>query len=340
MEKTATRLVLVRTKISERWQERLQQISPDLHFEFRPGDNPADIPDDQWKEIEILYGGKLPTQEQAPALRWVQLFSAGANQLLTQPLFKSKIVFTTSSGVHSVNIGEYVIAALLAWNHRILQLQELQKKSQWPTPQEFNRTLMPIELRDQTIGIVGYGSIGREVARLAKPFGMHILAMQQSSDHRDHGFIFPGLGDPEGTLPEHYYTMNQLHDLLKASDVVVIAVPLTPQTRNLFNADAFHAMKPNAFLINIARGDVCDEEALISALQQERIAGAALDVFKQEPLPADSPLWQLPNVIISPHVTGLTPHYEERAMLIFEANIRRYLASEQLYNVVNKERGY
>ncbi len=340
MEKTPTRLVLVRTKITERWQERLQQISPDLHFEFRPGDSPTDITDDLWKDVEILYGGKLPAQEQVPLLRWVQLFSAGVDQLLTQPLFKSNITFTTSSGVHSVNIGEYVITALLTWSHRILQLQELQKKSQWPSQQEFHRILMPEELRDKTIGIVGYGSIGREVARLAKPFGMHILAMQQSDDHRDHGFIFPGLGDPEGTLPERYYTIKQLHDLLKASDVVVIAVPLTPQTRNLFDVDAFNAMKPNAFLINIARGEVCDEEALTSALQQKWIAGAALDVFKQEPLPADNPLWQLPNVIISPHVTGLTPHYEERAMLIFEANIRRYLAGETLYNAVNKERGY
>ena len=129
MEKTPTRLVLVRTKITEHWQERLQQISPDLHFEFRPGDSTTDINDDLWKDVEILYGGKLPTQEQVPSLRWVQLFSAGVDQLLTQPLFKSNITFTTSSGVHSTNIGEYVITDNSYLESSYPQLQELQKKS-------------------------------------------------------------------------------------------------------------------------------------------------------------------------------------------------------------------
>lgn len=342
MQKTTTHLVLVETAITEQWQERLRQLSPDLRFEFQSGKQVADIPDEQWKDVEILHmsGGILPTPEQAPGLRWVQLFSAGANQVLTQPLFKSDVLFTTSSGVHSINIGEYVITALLTWYHRIPQLLELQKKHQWLSQQESSNTMMPDELRDKTIGIVGYGSIGREVGRLAKAFGMRILAMQQGSDHRDRGFMVPGIGDPEGTLPERYYTADQLHDLLKECDVVVIAVPLTPQTRNLFDAKAFHAMKQSAFLVNIARGDVCDEGALIEALQSKRIAGAALDVFKQEPLPAESPFWEMPNVIVSPHVTGLTPHYQDRAMLIFETNIRRYLAGEPLYNLIDKNKGY
>ena len=342
MQKTTTRLVLVETAITKQWQERLRQLSPDLRFEFHPSKRVADVPEEPWKDVEILHmsGGNFPTQEQAPGLRWVQLYSAGANQALTQPLFKSDVMFTTSSGVHSINIAEYVITALLTWYHRIPQLLELQKKSQWLSQEQSSKTMMPEELRDKTIGIVGYGSIGREVGRLAKAFGMRILATQQSDDHRDHGFMLPGIGDPDGTLPEQYYKVEQLHDLLKECDVVVIAVPLTPQTKNLFNADAFNAMKQNAFLVNIARGDICDEEALINALQNKRIAGAALDVFKQEPLPADSPFWQMSNVILSPHVTGLTPHYLERAMLIFEANIKRYLAGEPLYNLVDKSKGY
>lgn len=342
MQKTTTHLVLVETAITEQWQERLRQLSPDLHFEFQAARQVVDIPDEQWKDVEILHmsGGTLPTPEQTPRLRWVQFFSAGANQVLTQPLFKSDVLFTTSSGVHSINIGEYVITALLTWYHRVPQLLELQKKHQWLSQQESSNIMMPDELRGKTIGIVGYGSIGREVGRLARAFGMRILAMQQSSDHRDHGFMISGIGDPEGTLPERYYTSDQLYDLLKECDVVVIAVPLTPQTRNLFDADAFHAMKQNAFLVNIARGDVCDEGALIEALQSKRIAGAALDVFKQEPLPAESPFWEMPNVILSPHVTGLTPHYLDRAMLIFETNIRRYLAGEPLYNLVDKNKGY
>src|SRR5579859_7745830 len=134
---TTTHLVLVQTEITEQWQERLQRLSPDLRFDFYQGKSTAEIPDEVWKDVEIVHmsGGKFPTPEQAPRLRWVQLFSAGANQVLTQPLFKSDVLFTTSSGVHSVNIGEYVITALLAWYHRIPQLLDLQKKHQWLSQQ-------------------------------------------------------------------------------------------------------------------------------------------------------------------------------------------------------------
>jgi phosphoglycerate dehydrogenase-like enzyme len=141
-------------------------------------------------------------------------------------------------------------------------------------------------------------------------------------------------------LPNRYYTSDQLHEMLGESDIVVIAVPLTPQTRGMFDQAAFQAMKPTAFLVNIARGDVCNEASLIRALEDQQIAGAALDVFHQEPLPSDSLLWKLPNVFISPHITGLTPQYDERVAMIFEENLRRYLAGEPLYNVVDKSRGY
>jgi phosphoglycerate dehydrogenase-like enzyme len=341
MKNTTSQLALITTALTEQWQQRLQQRFPALHFDFRAVKNTTEIPDERWRNVEILYtlGNILPTREQAPQLRWVQLFSAGADRMLTQPLFKTDVIFTTSSGVHSFNIGEYVLTAILNWYHRIPQLQKWQQQSEWPSDQ-VRSALDPEELRNKTIGIVGYGSIGREVARLAKAFGMRIVALQRGSDHHDHGFIFPGGGDPEGRLPEHYYTNEQFHDLLHISDVVVIAVPLTPQTKLLFNATAFQAMKQDAFLVNIARGEVCDEEALLQALQEKRIAGAALDVFEQEPLPASSPFWQLPNVFISPHITGRTPHYEERAMQIFEANIERYLSDETLYNAVDKSKGY
>ncbi len=187
---------------------------------------------------------------------------------------------------------------------------------------------------------MGYGSIGRQVARLCRAFGIRVLAMQRGSDHRDQGFQFPGVGDPEGTLPERYYQPDQLHELLGECDYVVIGVPLTAQTRHLFDEAALAAMKRSAFLINIARGEVCDEVALLSALQGRHIAGAALDVFGQEPLPSESPFWQLPNVFVSPHISGLTPQYDERAAAIFKENLRRYLTGATLYNVVDRQRGY
>jgi len=196
------------------------------------------------------------------------------------------------------------------------------------------------ELRGKTISIVGYGSIGRQVARLAIAFGMRVLAMQRGTNHRDDGFLFPGIGDPEGYLPDRYYLPDQLHAMLSESDVVVIALPLTQKTRGLFNDSAFQVMKSSAFLVNIARGDICDESALVVALQEKQIAGAALDVFHQEPLSPDHPLWHFPNVFISPHTAGLTPHYDERAATIFEENLRRYLLGQPLFNVVDKIQGY
>jgi phosphoglycerate dehydrogenase-like enzyme len=238
--------------------------------------------------------------------------------------------------VHAINIAEYVLTMVQFWYHRIPQLLELQHEKKW-LPQN---TLVPEELDGKTIGIVGYGSIGRQVGRLARAFGMRVLAMQNSSDHRDTGFQFPNVGDLDGTIPEHYYTTDQLHDLLRESDVVVIAVPLTPKTQHLFDASAFQAMKSSAFLVNIARGEVCDEQALIQAMEQKQIAGAALDVFEHEPLPSESPLWNMSNVFVTPHISGITSHYNARAATIFEANLQQYLAGKQLYNVVDRSRGY
>lgn len=339
---SGSRVVLITVRFKVSWLERLQRLSPDLQFHLHSTDYARAIPDDLWQDVEILYtfGSTLPTPEQVPHLRWVQLYSAGANHIVNQPLFQTPAVFTTASGVHAVTMAEYVFTVMLSWFHRFPRMLEWQQKGQWPPEGQRFSLFVPEELREKSIGIVGYGSIGREVARLARGFGMRVLAMQQSTDHRDHGFLFPGIGDPEGVLPDHYYTPDQLHTMLHESDVVLIAVPLTPKTRGMFNDEAFGAMKPTAFLVNVARGDICDEGALIRALQTKQIAGAALDVFHQEPLPPNSPLWHLPNVYISPHVTGFSPHYDERVAMIFEENLRRYLAGEPLYNVVDKARGY
>jgi phosphoglycerate dehydrogenase-like enzyme len=325
-------------------QKQLQasHVSEELQIVVQQASKATEIPDDIWRKVEILLTLRvLPTLEQAPNLRWVQIYSAGANQILAHPLYhEQQVTFTSASGVHAVNIAEYVFTMLLSWYHRFPLLQQYQQKKQWISGQKGMQRLQIEELRGKTIGIVGYGSIGREVARMAQAFGMRVLALQRGEDHHDHGFLFPGVGDPDGTIPGRYYDGSQLYDLLGESDVVVIGVPLTPETTHLFNEQAFNAMKSSAFLVNIARGEVCDQEALIHALQEKRIAGAALDVTDPEPLPEDNPLWSLPNVFISPHISGLTPHYQERIMTIFTENVRRYLAGQPLYNVIDKERHY
>ncbi|HLG76043.1 MAG TPA: NAD(P)-dependent oxidoreductase [Ktedonobacteraceae bacterium] len=341
MSDPADRVLLATRAIEPRWQERLQRIAPELRLEVRPTTRFEDIPIEIWRQVEILYTYlPLPTLEQAPNLRWVQLYSAGADLVLKHPLMHTRVMVTTSSGLHAVNIAEYVIMMQLAWFHHLPRILEQKQKGEWASGAIRHSIFVAEESRGKTIGIVGYGSIGREVARLAKAFGMRVLAMQRSSDHRDRGFLFPGIGDPDGTLPDRYYTFEQLHTMLQECDVVVIAVPLTPQTTNLFDEAAFRAMKSSAFLINIARGEVCDTQALVQALQEKCIAGAALDVTNPEPLPSDHPLWKLPNVIISPHISGGTAHYDERALQIFEANLQRYLAGQPLYNLLDREAGY
>jgi phosphoglycerate dehydrogenase-like enzyme len=340
---TTSRVVLITAPLEAEWLQRLRNQWPDMQFEYHSARLNEPVTDELWREAEILYmwfATPLPAPEQAPKLRWVQLYSAGADYIFNHPLFHTQVTFTTTSGIHAIPIAEYVFTMILAWFHRLPTLLDLQKQGQWPPPSVRSTLLVPEELSGKTMGIVGYGSIGRQVARLATAFGMRILAMQRGTNHRDRGYQMTNVGDPEGTLPERYFAPEQLHSMLTECDVVVIGVPLTPSTQGMFNEAAFKAMKSTAFLVNIARGEVCNESDLIRALEEKQIAGAALDVFEHEPLPSDSPLWHLPNVFVTPHISGLTTRYDERAAALFAENLRRYLADEPLMNVVDKAQGY
>ncbi|HEY1350077.1 MAG TPA: D-2-hydroxyacid dehydrogenase [Ktedonobacteraceae bacterium] len=335
--------VLVTAPLAAYERERLQELACGLHIEVWHAREMGAVSQALWEQTEVLYTSfatPLPTPAEVPRLRWVQLYSAGPDQVLTHPLFASEVHFTTTSGIHAVTIAEHVLTMLLAWFHRLPQLLQWQQRAAWPQRRERATLFGAEELRGKTLGIVGYGSIGRELARLADAFGMRVLAMQRGSEHRDPGFVLPGVGDPEGTLPARYYSPDALPALLPECDVVVLAAPLTAQTRGMFDAAAFEAMKRSAFLVNIARGALCDEAALLRALQEQRIAGAALDVFEQEPLPAEHALWKCPNVFISPHSSGLSAHYDERAAAVFRENLRRYLGAEPLLNAVDKAQGY
>lgn len=340
-----SRVVLITAPFETQWQERLQRLSPDLRIVCHPPESNTLIPDDLWQEVEVFYTSyatPLPSPEQAKSLRWVQLYSAGADTIINHRLFQTSVIFTSASGVHSSNMAEYVFTVILAWFHRLPLILERQRQRNWPSNLERQSLFVSEELRGKTICIVGYGSIGRQIARLADAFGMRILAMHRrlDHDHRDSGFQFPSVGDPDGVVPTRYYTPDQLHSMLNEGDVVAITVPLTAVTREMFDEAAFQAMKPSALLVNIARGEVCNELALVRALEKGQIAGAALDVFQREPLPSDHPLWRFSNVFISPHCAGLTREYDARAATIFEENLRRYLVGEPLYNLIDKALGY
>ena len=245
------------------------------------------------------------------------------------------------SGVIAGQIAEYVLMAMLAFGQKLPKLMRYQGEHQWAESKEKWTDFLPIELRYSTVGILGYGSIGRQVARLLKPFGATILAAKKDVMHpEDSGYSKEGMGDPHGELFNRLYPIEAMHSLLKDSDFVVVALPLTDETHHILDAQAFEAMKETAYVINVGRGGLVDEKALIQALKSKHIAGAALDVFEKEPLDENSPLWDMENVIISPHVSGLSQHLSEETLDLFIENLNRYLADLPLYNQVDLKRGY
>lgn len=331
--------VLVTAPFPPHLLDKLRSVSRDVVVEQIKLDNgrwPADLR----TTAEVVYAiTDVPRPDQAPNLRWVQAHFAGVDHLHDKAIWQSDILITSASGVHTTNIGQYVLAQMLAWANRVPRWLQYQHKAEWPTARW--EKFVPQELRGSTLGIVGYGSIGREIGRLAKAFGMKVLATKRDARHlEDRDFNLPRVGDPRGELADRIYPPEATRSMVAECDFVVIAAPLTPKTHHLFDEEMLRALKPSCFLINIGRGPIIKEEDLVRALKKGWIAGAGLDVFETEPLPAKSPLWQMENVILSPHVSGFTPYYDERVTDLFADNLRRYLAGEPLLNVVNRERGY
>lgn len=333
-------LILTQSPIPAALIEHVRAVSPRLQVEHRTARSADDV-GDLWREVEVLYTtGLAPTPEAAPALRWVQGHFAGADSFLHQhPALLKQATLTTASGVHAPNMSEYILMMMLAWAHHLPRMVEYQKRVEWPKDRW--ALFAPRELRGGTLGIIGYGSIGRETARLARAFGMRVLATKRHHQRvAEDGWGLSGVGDPTLENVDRLYPVEALRELLAECDYVALTVPLSPETRGMMGAAEFKAMKSDALLINVARGGVVEEAALIEALRSGTIGGAALDVFAQEPLPSDNPLWTLPNVILSPHVSGFTPEYDARAMALFAENLRRYVAGEALLNVVELGRGY
>ena len=281
-------------------------------------------------EAEVLFTSPLmpaDITQRAPRLRWVQLTSAGVDRMLDSELARSGVAITTASGIHAVPIGEYVMGVMLAFAKGFPAAMRAQAERTW-------RPYLAEELHGKTVGIIGLGAIGGYVARLARADGMRVLAVRRSARERATGAEI-GMPDVDELLPP-----SDLPYLLSEADYVVIAVPLTPESEGLIGERELRAMKPTARIVNVARGAVIAEAALVRALKEGWIAGAALDVVQQEPLPPDSELWGMDNVILTPHISGGTPVYMERAVELFCDNLRRYLAGEPLRNHVDVRRGY
>lgn len=319
--------------------ERLRSVSPTLIVTQHDAAAADRVPSSAWEQVEVLYTlSALPPEGLAPRLRWVQLHSAGVNHLLDTWLWESDIAITTVSGIHAPAMAEYVLMMMLALAHRLPRMVFYQARAEWPSGRWGK--FVPHELRGATVGVVGYGSVGREVGRLAHAFGMRVLAVRREARVGAPDYELPELASLPGAEPDRLYTSDQLAHMLPDCDYVVLTVPYTSATHHLMDEAALRAMRPGAVLINVARGAVVDEAALVRALSEGWIAGAALDVFEREPLPGDSPLWRMDNVILSPHVAGFTPYYDERATTLFAENLRRYLNGEPLLNQVQRGREY
>lgn len=330
--------VLVTMRFDETQLDRLRAVSPEVSV-VQADPDAAD-----YSKVDVLYAGAPPRDlARARALRWVQLHMAGVNALAGHPLYtETALPLTTTSGVHAATIAEYAVTMLLALAHRVPRMVEWQQRGGWPPDERRWELFVPTEVRGATLGIIGYGSIGRELARIAKSaFGMSVLALKRDPSRRaDDGYSLPGTGDPEGRLPDEWLGHGQLDSLLARSDAVVLCAPLTDETRGLMGERAFARMKPGAYFINVGRGASVDEAALARALRERRIAGAAVDVFADEPPPAGHPLYALDNVIVSPHVSGFLPSYDEKCSVLFAENLRRYLDGKPLLNLVDRRRGY
>jgi phosphoglycerate dehydrogenase-like enzyme len=275
--------------------------------------------------------------QRAPNLKWVQLLSAGADHAMGA-VKSGGFTVTTASGIHATPIAEYTIASMLAYAHRFHIMLRSQLKHEW-LRQGFPGTIE--ELRGKTFGVIGYGSIGRESARMAQALGMRVLALKRDPNNRhDDGWCPAGLGDPEGTIPEKFFGPEEREEIVRKSDYLTVTLPLTEHTRKFLGAKEIAAMRPGAYIVNIGRGEVIDEAALIEALKAGKIGGAGLDVFEKEPLPKESPIWDLENVILTPHMSGANRGYLDKACALFADNLRRFVAGQPLLNVVNPQLGY
>ncbi|QTM98360.1 D-2-hydroxyacid dehydrogenase [Sediminibacillus dalangtanensis] len=316
------RKLIIAQNIEKELQDQVENLVPD--WEVIVGKEK-----ETWQRhiqsAEIIAGWKKDMNESLKAesnLRWVQSWSAGVDSHPLDRFAERNVALTSANGVHAYPISETIFALMLGLTRKIHAYVRNQQSKTWAHEQ------LKLEIHRKTAGIIGMGAIGKETAKIAKAFGMKVIGVRHSQK-------------PEEFVDE-MVTTERLNDVLPSCDYVIVTVPLTSETRHLFGKEQFHSMKPSSFFINIGRGEVVDEPALMEALKTEKIAGAGLDVFEKEPLPEDSPLWELENVILTPHSAGSTEHYDKRVIEdIFIPNLKEYLkGAAPSINLVDYDKGY
>lgn len=306
--------------------ERLATQFPDVRF-----DSPADREESDrlLPEADIVLGWGVRRSNFASAkrLRWVQLTAAGVGGLLFPEMVESPVIVTNARGLHATSMAEHALGVMLALARKLHLARDAQARRHWSQEEQWTQGPPFDQLEGATLGVLGFGAVGGAIAARARTLGMRVCAVRRRP-----------AADPAPA--DEQWGPNRLPELIRTSDWLVLAAPLTPETRGVIGRGQLALMPKHARLVNLGRGALVDETALLEALAEGRIAGAALDVFQEEPLPAASPLWSLPQVIVTPHVSGFGPGFWERTCDLFARNLRRWLTGEPLENVVDKRAGY
>ncbi|MCH7933052.1 MAG: D-2-hydroxyacid dehydrogenase [Gemmatimonadetes bacterium] len=341
--------ILIASYLEAHQVDRIRALDPRLEVVYEPHllprprfaadhvGHPLERPEDDEKlwvsllaDAEVLFDfdrthlEDLP--ERVPSVRWIQATSAGIGQLVAKHRYAERMpetVFTTASGVHAIPLAEYALMSILLFRRKLPEMLAGQRERRW---EPFAST----DLAGRSLAVVGMGSIGSEVARVASGFGMRVLGVKRT---------VAGV-EPASLHSESLYPFDELHAALSGAEHLVLAAPHTPETEGMIGAAELALLAPGAIFVNVARGALVDEAALVDALESGRLGGAALDVFRDEPLPADSPFWTIPNVMVCSHSAGTSDRENERITDIFCENLHRYLEGEPLLNVLDVVRMY
>jgi phosphoglycerate dehydrogenase-like enzyme len=335
---TSVLSVLIDAPLTKADLGELLQI-PGIDVRFAPPDTkdePRPLPRDLIADVQVLVCSFPPTNlDDMRQLRLIQLVSTGYNQLFGLRLPERNIIASNSRGVFDVSIAEWNIAMMINLARDLPDMLRNQQRAVWRREVRYER-----EIRDSVVGLWGYGGIGRETARLAKHMGLtvHVLARSGRIAPRTNIYCIAGAGDPQGRLPDRVFAANEAHAFLGGVDFLILSLPLTNITRGIVGEAELKAMKPSAFLLNPARGHLVQEEALMNALRSGGIAGAAIDTHYHYPLPSDHPLWAMPNVILTPHVSGSSggPFFARRLAQILTENVKRFIARQPLLNELTR----
>lgn len=311
--------ILITSKVNNKYIEEIRNLAPNMNV-ISTEDNEIIQNKISTTDILVTYDVDLSLLDKAKELKWIHTLSAGVDGVPFDELHERNIILTNSKGIHKYQISEQVLGYMLMFERGLNYYLRNQDKKKW------DRSVRLSELTFKSACILGVGSIGSEIARLCKAFGMKTTGVRNTNKLANY--------------IDEIYTMDMIKDAIRNCDYVICALPLTNKTYHIIDMNIFNVMKDDAYFINIGRGKIVDEKSLINALKEKKIKGAAMDVFEEEPLDVNSPLWEMENVLITPHTAGMSPYYMKRAMEIFKHNLNAYLNKGDFINKIDLIKQY